>query len=115
MGRFILVLVLLAGTAFGADVTIQGHLVDAVCGRGFARKGKSGAGHNKACLRVPACSDGGYGVLTEDKRFITFDANGNERARKLIEETSKENDIQVVVTGAIDGDEMSVSKIELKQ
>ena len=115
MGRFVLTLLLLASTAFGADVTIKGHLIDAVCGSGLARRGRSGAAHSKTCLRSPACSDGGYGVLTEDKRFIIFDGSGNEKARKLIEETSKETDIQVTVTGAVDGNKMSVSKIELQQ
>ena len=115
MRRLLLVLLFLAGSAFGADVTVKGHLIDAVCGSALARKGHSGVAHSRTCLRSPACSDGGYGVLTEDKRFITFDAGGNEKAKKLIEEISKETDIQVTVTGSVDGNKMSVSKIELEQ
>lgn len=115
MSRTLLILLLVTGSALGADVTIKGHLIDAVCGSGIARRGRSGAAHSKTCLRAPACSDGGYGVLTEDKRFITFDPSGNEKAKKLIEQTSKETDIQVTVTGTVDGNKISVNKIELQQ
>src|SRR5215467_4515753 len=104
--RRLLFLLCVIGSAFGADVTVKGHLIDAVCGSGLARRGHSGAAHSKTCLRSPACSDGGYGVLTDDKRFIIFDPDGNEKARKFIEGISKETDIQVNVTGAVDGNKM---------
>jgi hypothetical protein len=56
----------------------------------------------------------GYGVLTPDKKVIKFDAAGNEKAIKFIDALTQKKDIKVTVTGAVDGDKMTVEKIELQ-
>jgi hypothetical protein len=63
---------------------------------------------------MPECEKSGYGVLTEDKKVIRFDAASNEKARKFIADLTKDKDIKVTVTGTMNGDQLSVSKIELQ-
>jgi hypothetical protein len=45
---------------------------------------------------------------------IRFDAASNEKARKFIADLTKDKDIKVTVTGTMNGDQLSVSKIELQ-
>jgi hypothetical protein len=66
------------------------------------------------CLQMPECQKSGYGGLTEDKKVIRFDAASNEKAQKFIADLSKDKDIKVTVTGTMNGDQLSVSKIELQ-
>ena len=63
---------------------------------------------------MPDCAKTGYGVLTDDKKVIRFDAAGNGQAKKFIAALKKDKDIRVTVTGARNGDSMTVSKIELQ-
>jgi hypothetical protein len=99
--------------AFAADSTVQGYLVDAACAATNASKPGFGAGHSRTCLRMPSCVDSGYGVLTDDKRFIKFDQNGNAQARKLLADQTQEDGIRVDVSGAIDGGSIAVAGLRL--
>jgi hypothetical protein len=70
--------------AFGRE-TRSGYLVDLAC----AAEKKAddwdwGEKHSTQCLKMPSCASSGYGLLTDDKQVLKFDANGNELARKLI-------------------------------
>jgi len=60
------------------------------------------------------CAKSGYGVLTDDKKIVMFDAAGNQQAKKFIADLKKPKDIKVSVTGTVNGDTMTVSKIELQ-
>ena len=104
----------MAVSAFAADTTIQGYLVDRSCAKEEGSKADFGAKHTKDCLQMADCAKAGYAVLTDDKQVINFDKAGNEQARKFIEGITKANDIRVTVTGAVDGDHMTVNKIELQ-
>jgi hypothetical protein len=101
-------------SAFAADATIKGHLVDLSCAREEGQKPGFGVKHSKSCLEMDECAKSGYGVLTDDKKIIRFDAAGNQRAKKFIADLKKEKDIKVNVTGAVNGSTMSVNKIELQ-
>jgi|ERR1051326_1712564 hypothetical protein len=115
MRKLILVLfVALAASAFAADTTVKGYLVDMDCARTDGQTPGFGAKHSKSCLEMEDCAKSGYGVLTDDKKVIHFDAAGNQQAKKFIAELKKAKDIKVNVTGALKGDTMSVSKIELQ-
>jgi len=112
-----LVLILFAATtltAFAADTAVKGHLVDMACAREDGQKAGFGASHTKDCLKMAECMQSGYGLLTDDKKIIMFDAAGNEQAKKFIAALTKTNDIKVTVTGTRNGDTMTVSKIELQ-
>jgi hypothetical protein len=97
--------------AFAADASLEGYLVDVACAARNSGKPAFAAGHGRTCLRMPSCADSGYGVLTDDKRFIKFDQSGNEQARKLLADLTEETGIRVDVSGAVDGDHMAVANL----
>jgi hypothetical protein len=115
MRRIILLLLAAAAiSAVAADTKVQGYLVDIACASEEGQRANFGAKHSTMCLQMPECVKSGYGLLTEDKRVIRFDAASNEKAKQFIAELKKNNDIKVNVTGTINGDQMSVTKIELQ-
>jgi hypothetical protein len=115
MRKLVLILLAIAAlSAFAADTTVKGHLVDLACAREDGSKPDFGIKHTKDCLQMAECVQSGYGVLTDDKKIIMFDAAGNEQAKKFIAALTKNSDIKVTVTGTRKGDNMTVSKIELQ-
>ncbi len=104
----------MAISAFAADTTVKGYLVDLACAAEDGQKADFGAKHTKACLQMEECVKSGYGVLTDDKKVIKFDAPGNEQAKKFIAELKKDKDIKVSVSGAVKGDSITVTKIDLQ-
>ena len=115
MKRIALVLLTAAAlSAFAAETKVQGYLVDIACSSEEGQKAGFGAKHSKECLQMPDCARSGYGLLTDDKKVIKFDAASNEKAKQFIADLKKEKDIKVSVTGTMDGERMAVSKIELQ-
>jgi hypothetical protein len=115
MRKSILVLfAALAVSAFAADTTVKGYLVDMDCARTDGQQPGFGAKHSKSCLQMDDCAKSGYGVLTDDKKVIRFDAAGSAEAKKFIAGVKKDKDIKVNVTGTVNGDTMTVSKIEMQ-
>jgi hypothetical protein len=112
-----LTLVLLAAvalSAFAAETKVQGYLVDLACAAEAGQKPGFGANHTTGCLQMPACVKSGYGVLTDDKKVIKFDSASNAKAKQFIADLKKTKDIKVNVTGTVNGDNITVSKIELQ-
>jgi hypothetical protein len=103
-----------AVSALAADNVVKGYLVDSSCANEFQKYSRSAAGHTKGCLTMPDCAKSGYGVLTDDLKFIKFDKAGNEQASKFISDLTKNKDIKVTVSGQVNGETMTVSKIELQ-
>ena len=62
---------------------------------------------------MPACQKSGYGVFTYDNKFLAFDQAGNRKALEAIKAAKKEDDLQVEVTGEIQGDTIKVTSIKL--
>ena len=115
MRKFILVMfAAVAISAFAADTTVKGYLVDLSCAAEEGSKPGFGAKHSKDCLQMEECAKSGYGVLTDDKKVIKFDKTGNEQAKKFINDLKKPKDIKVNVAGNVNGDTMTVNKIELQ-
>jgi hypothetical protein len=115
MRKLILILFTAAAiSAFAADTTVKGYLVDLSCAAEEGSKPGFGAKHSKDCLQMDDCAKSGYGVLTDDKKVIKFDKAGNEQAKKFISDLKKAKDIKVNVAGDVKGDTMTVSKIELQ-
>lgn len=114
MKRIVLtiLLALLSTSVFAADTVVKGYLIDARCAARIVQKSGSAANHGKQCLQMGPCEESGYGVLTEDNKFIKFDKDGNEKAKKFLADSSKGSDFAVNVSGAVSGDQMTVSKIE---
>ncbi|HEY2360023.1 MAG TPA: hypothetical protein VGK36_02825 [Candidatus Angelobacter sp.] len=115
MRRIALVLLTAAAlSAFAAETKVQGYLVDLACASEEGQKPGFGAKHSKMCLQMPECVKSGYGVLTDDKKVIKFDAASNAKAKQFIAEMNKDKDIKVNVTGTVTGESIAVSKIELQ-
>jgi hypothetical protein len=117
MRRLALILfVAVAVSAFAADTTVKGYLVDISCATANAKKPKADfpAKHTKDCLQMPDCEEAGYAVLTSDNKVIKFDKAGNAEAKKFISGVNKKDDIKVAVSGTVKGDHMTVSKIDLQ-
>lgn len=110
----LLLLTAVALSAFAADTKIQGYLVDIACASEEGQRANFGIKHSKDCLQMPDCANSGYGLLTDDKKIIKFDAASNAKAKQFIAEMTKKNDIKVNVTGTMNGEQMTVSKIELQ-
>lgn len=104
---------LLGAYGWTADSTVEGHLLDVSCSHRLAQRPEAVAAHSKDCLLV--CANSGFGVLTADKKFIKFDDSGNEKVRSLLNALPKDKDITVSVTGAVEGDTMTVTKIEVNK
>ncbi len=107
-------LIVIAASAFAADSAVKGYLVDIACASEEGQTPGFGAKHSKGCLQMPDCEKSGYAVLTEDKKVIRFNKDGNDQAKKFIAALTKKTDIRVVVTGTTSGDQIAVSKIELQ-
>jgi hypothetical protein len=110
----LVLLTAVALSAFAADTKIQGYLVDIACASEEGQRANFGAKHSKDCLQMPDCAKSGYGLLTDDKKVIKFDEASNEKAKQFIADLKKEKDIKVSVTGTVNGERMTVSKIELQ-
>lgn len=102
-------------SAFAADTTVKGYLVDLQCATEEKHNPSFAATHKKGCLEMDDCAASGYGVMTAGKKVVKFDKGGNEQAKKFIADLKKVRDIRVNVTGTVKGDTMTVSKIELQQ
>jgi hypothetical protein len=105
---------ILGATSLAADDVVKGYLMDVACSARRAQKPEPPTRHSRMCLQLPNCSNNGYGILTEDKRFIRFDDEGNQKAKDLLAHTNRESDFKITVTGSMDGDRLKVSRIELQ-
>ena len=115
MKRFAIILFAAAAmSAMAADTAVKGFLVDISCAEDEGQNPGFGAAHTRQCLQMQDCADSGYGVLTSDKKVIRFDKAGNDAAKKFIAGITKPSDLRVTVTGNVNGDQMTVSKIELQ-
>lgn len=108
-----LFLMALAMPVQAADV--QGILLDRACSPKIVQDGdqKAAQAHTRMCGLMPDCVKAGYGVLTADGKFITFDAAGNSKAEAALKASDKKDDIRVSVTGDQSGDMMKVSAIRI--
>lgn len=92
---------------------LRGYLVDMVCMKEEAGKFTDFApNHSKKCLQMPACIQGGYGILLSSKEVLPFDNHGNELAKKLIASHRQEKGFVVRATGVRQGSRFDVTRIE---
>jgi hypothetical protein len=103
---------------------IKGILMDQMCS-GKADLRISGANgllvggrivaeaHTRECLMMPACEKSGYGIYTDDNKFLKFDEAGNRKALAAIKASTKLDDFEVAVTGEVKGDSIKVATLKL--
>jgi hypothetical protein len=102
------------------QVKIQGVLIDEKCSPNSQTRVVSGLNthleggivwaytHTRKCALMPECQRSGYGLATHDNRFLKFDAAGNRKAAELLRASNKEDDLEVEVTGEVQGDSIKV-------
>jgi hypothetical protein len=126
MKRFLCLMMftaLVSGFALAAD-TVKGILIDErSSGEAFLRiSGATGQleggrivaeAHTKEDLLKPENEKSGYGVFTDDNKFLKFDAAGDRKALALIKEAKKLDDFEVEVVGEIKGDTIKVVSLKL--
>jgi hypothetical protein len=112
MQRLICLLMFVTTLASGAE--IKGYLLDKACADEDGKKPGFAAKHQKSCLQMKVCAQSGYGVMTDDMKYLTFDKNGNAIAAKLIAGLKKTDEIKIAVTGDVQGDTITVAKLTLQ-
>ncbi len=107
----------LASVAKAGDThTMQGYLVDKMCGVKMAKldvtkSTEKAMKHSKDCALEDMCSEGGYGILSNGK-FIKFDDNGDKLATAYFNKSGKDQDFLVDVEGTMDGETFKVVNIK---
>ena len=94
--------------------TYSGYLMDKMCSKRKAGDLEKMKEHSKTCLVEEECASTGFGVVV-GKKFIPFDAKGNELTANYLKTTPKEKDFQVVVTGSMKKNKLAVATFAEKQ
>jgi hypothetical protein len=118
-------LLMRAGAETGAGpVKIQGVLIDEKCSANAQTRIVSGTGdshleggivwaytHTRKCALMPECERSGYGIATHDNRFLKLDAAGNRKAAEMLKTSKKEDDLEIEVTGEVQGNNIKVATL----
>jgi hypothetical protein len=104
---------LVAGMAAAAEVS--GVLMDKMCSAKAAQQGQKAAlDHTRQCALMPPCQQSGFGIVTADNRFLTFDDPGNAKALAALKASNKKDNLKVTVTGDVQGDSIKVASLKLE-
>jgi hypothetical protein len=67
--------------------------------------------HTRACAFK--CEKSGFGIVTQDKHFLKFDAEGNSKIVEALKASDKKDHLRVDVNGDVQGDTLKVTSIKL--
>lgn len=67
--------------------------------------------HTRSCALM--CAKTGFGILDQNGNYLRFDAQGNQQAAKLIQNSTKKDHLRVNVTGTRDGSTIHVQSISM--
>ena len=105
---------LLAGLGLAEQKTVTGYLMDKACSADVIKKGEAAMkSHDVGCASMDDCAQSGYGVITPDNKYITFDAAGNKQATAALKSSKKKTDLRVTVTGDVTGSSMKVASLKM--
>lgn len=115
-----LLVVALQAVSFAMSDAHTGYLSDVMC----AENGKSAAGfnlltnpekHTVGCMLMPPCVKSGYGIFMKDGAgryaYFKFDGKGNKLAKGLLDQTQKDDNMSVKVTGKLVGNTFMVESL----
>lgn len=106
---FFVMLSLLVFPAIAAAESFQDvPVVDSNCSKKVADAAGS---HTRACALK--CAASGYGIITSDKKFLKFDAEGNKEIVAVLKASTKKDHLRVDVTGDVQGDTLKVTSFKL--
>ena len=105
----LLALSMLAVPAFAANETFNNvSVVDVSCSKKAAADADA---HTSTCALQ--CQKSGFGILTADKKFLKFDADGNAKVLAELKASDKKDHLRVNVSGDVQGDTLKVTSIKL--
>ena len=108
LASFLILLGLCAMPAFGAAQTYNNvPVVDVKCSLKVAADPDS---HPRACALK--CAASGFGIVTQDKQFLKFDAEGNAKIVEALKASDKKDHLRVDVSGDVQGDTLKVTTIK---
>jgi hypothetical protein len=67
--------------------------------------------HTRECALK--CAASGYGIVTEDQKFLKFDADGNAKMKDALQASDKKDHLRVDVNGDVENDTLKVKSIKL--
>ncbi|MGB7462765.1 MAG: hypothetical protein WBW14_07720 [Candidatus Acidiferrum sp.] len=106
---FLVLLGLAAMPAWAAVETYKDvSVVDVNCSTKVAADPDS---HTRACALK--CAASGFGIVTKDKQFLKFDAEGNAKIADALKASDKKDHLRVDVSGDVQGDTLKVTSIKL--
>ena len=109
LASFFALLGLFAMPAIAAVETYKDvSVVDVNCSTKVAADPDS---HTRACALK--CEKSGYGIVTQDKHFLKFDAEGNTKIVEALKASDKKDHLRVDVSGDVQGDTLKVTSIKL--
>jgi hypothetical protein len=112
MRKAVSFLVLLGLAAMPALAAVETYkdvsVVDVNCSTKVAADPDS---HTRACALK--CAASGFGIITKDKQFLKFDAEGNAKIANALKASDKKDHLRVDVSGDVQGDTLKVTSIKL--
>jgi len=102
--RFVACFVTLSSVLAAEQQTWTGYLSDVACSRQIV------ADHPVSCIK--GCEGSGLGIVNKDGSFLKFDATGNKIAKQLLEQTSKKKELELEVSGKLEGQTIYVREIK---
>jgi len=112
MRKAVSFLVLLGLAAMPALAAVETYkdvpVVDVNCSKKVTADPDS---HTRACALK--CAASGFGIVTKDKQFLKFDAEGNAKIADALKASDKKDHLRVDVSGDVQGDTLRVTSIKL--
>jgi hypothetical protein len=106
----LLALSMLAVPALAANETFNNvSVVDVSCSKKAAADADA---HTRTCALQ--CQKSGFGILTADKKFLKFDADGNAKVLAELKASDKKDHLRVNVSGDVQGDTLKVASVKLQ-
>ena len=96
---------------------IKGVLMDQACSGDFTSTGgqTKALKHERACALMEQCVKSGFGVITEDNKFLRFDDSGNQKMLAMLQNSVQKDNLKIKVAGDVDGDTIKVQSIQWEQ
>jgi hypothetical protein len=112
MRKAVSFLVLMGLAAMPALAAVETYndvpVVDVNCSKKVAADPDS---HTRACALK--CAASGFGIVTQDKQFLKFDAEGNAKIADALKASDKKDHLRVDVSGDVQGETLKVTSIKL--
>lgn len=105
----VLALGLVAAPAFAATETYKDvSVIDTSCSKKAAANADA---HTRECAM--ACAKSGFGIMTQDDKFLKFDKKGDAEILEQLKASDKTDHLRVDVTGDVQGSTIQVKSVKL--